>query len=551
MEPFRLYNEIDPEHCTAPAWAYGALIYQIFPDRFRNGNPGTDVRDDEYSYGTEYDEGPVRIRRETDWYAPVENPDVGRFYGGDLPGILEKLPYLKSLGTEAIYLNPIFVSPSNHRYDTADYEHVDPHLTTGDLATSNAYFSFFVEKCHEKGIRVILDGVFNHCSSRHPYFEHALSDPESPYRKWFSFDENGTPEYWWNVKTLPKFNYEEAPELEDYMMKIAAKWVSPPYNCDGWRLDVAPELGHSPEYNHRFWKRFRKTVKEANPEAVILAETYEDPSGWLKGDEWDSCMNYRGFMDPVSFYLTGMEKHSDRREEHLFRNTEEFLQAMSAAAAEFSGEDHAFCAMNQLDNHDHSRMITRTGFGIGRLGNASAEDASAGICMGLYRIAAVLQYTWAGCPTLYYGDETALPGWTDPDSRRPYPWNREDHRLIDFYSYLGRLHRSKAMKYGSLTVLPSEILLYLREYGEEKYLIAVNPGNEGKFLRTDLCALTGGRISGEHLSVSRVIGTTENVVSVGAKKPRTAANGFLFTMPACSAKVYRIKLGKELPDEFT
>ena len=526
---------------TAPSWAYGAVIYQIFPDRFRNGNPDNDVQDAEYTYGEEYDEGPVPIRWARSWDEEIHHPDVGTFHGGDLAGVLEKLPYLNSLHVDAIYLNPVFVSPSNHKYDVADYEHIDPHLTTGDLETTNEYFADFVAKCHKAGIRVILDGVFNHCSSKHPFFVKALEDPESEYRRMFRFDEDGIPEYWWGVKTLPKFDYENCPELVDYMMGIAAKWVSPPYCCDGWRLDVAPELGHSEAFNHEFWKHFRKAVKEANPEALILAETYDDPFPYLKGDEWDTVMNYRGFMDPVSFWLTGMEKHSDAARPDLKQNVGAFTESYGAGIRELcpEGTDGSalFTALNQLDNHDHSRMITRTNGTIGRLLSAGPSAASEGIRPALYRLSALLQFTLPGCPGIYYGDETALPGWTDPDSRRPFPWGHEDLWLTDFYMYLSALHREKAFRYGSLTMIEGDILLFLREYGTERYLVAVNPGNEGRFLTLPLSEL----FPGEELTLSRVLGTVEDIVSVGAKKPRPLSDGsFVFTMPPVSGKVYRI-----------
>ena len=537
MKLQRLYDEIDPYNSTVPAWAAGAVIYQIFPDRFYNGNPQNDVQTGEYTYGEEYAEGCIPVERVPGWNDPVKPLDVVRFYGGDLPGILEKLPHLKALGVEALYLNPVFQSLSNHKYDTLSYEHIDPHLTTGSLETSDAYFAEFVRICHENGIRVILDGVFNHCSSKNTIFTEALKDKNSPLRDWFSFSQEGVPEYWWNVKTLPKLNYEGSPALTEYMMGIARKWVSAPYSCDGWRLGVAPELAHSEEANHAFWRKFRETVKEANSEAIILAETYDDPSSHLTGDEWDTCMNYRGFMDPVSFYVTGMEKHSDEKREDLFGNAAAFLESMQKASHELP-PDAAFTAMNQLDNHDHSRFITRTAKIVGRLLEKESAAAGEETDPALYKIAAVLQFTWVGCPTIYYGDETALPGFTDPDSRRPYPWDSEDYTMVDFFSCLSKIHKDPVFRYGSLTVAdPGETegtLLFIREYRGEKALIVVNPKDEWKQVTLTEQA--------EGSSYERILSTSAGFTSFGRKAGRAPVNGtFTVNMPPEGAKIYRFK----------
>ncbi|MCQ2401445.1 MAG: glycoside hydrolase family 13 protein [Lachnospiraceae bacterium] len=546
MNKIRLLNEIDPNCGTAPSWAYGALLYQIFPDRFCNGNPENDAKTAEYIYGSEYDEGPIPIRR-TDWDELPQIPDVGNFHGGDLQGILAKLPHLKVLGVEAIYLNPIFVSPSNHKYDVADYEHVDPHLTTGDISTTNEFFADFVSKCHEAGIRVILDGVFNHCSSSHYFYREAIEHPESPYRNYFLFDENGEAECWWDVKTLPKFNYEGSEELCNYIYGIAAKWVSPPYCCDGWRLDVAADISHSEEFNHKFWKDFRKAVKEANPEAVIIAEHYEDPSAWLCGDEWDTVMNYRGFMDPVSYFMTGVEKHSDHVCPEKYADVSEFCRAMETSAAELcptetSGQTAAFTAMNQLDNHDHSRFITRTTRKAGVLGRNGAihEWAKDGINMGLYSSAVMLMMTWPGSPCIYYGDETGLPGFTDPDSRRAYPWGHENPAIIDFFSCAATIHRMPLFRYGSLTILSGEghVLMYLREYKGETGLVLINPTGEEMTVSIPAADLSD-RPSCE-LKMTRLLRTNDTSINAGHKKHRPFEENVIIHLHPYTSKVYLI-----------
>ena len=489
-----------------PDWSKGAVMYQIFVDRFCNGDETNDVRDDEYRYlGTD-------VEHVEDWGAPVSPLDVGRFYGGDLQGVLDKLDYLKQLGIEVIYLNPVFVSPSNHKYDTQDYDHVDPHITVikkdgsyvdrttdpENLKASDAFFADFVKRCHEKGIKVILDGVFNHCGSfnklldRERFYENtgepagAYRSADSKYRSFFRFaDEkdsawpgNTSYEQWWGNDTLPKLNYEGSEELEEYILSIGRKWMGEPYSIDGWRLDVAADLGHSAVYNHHFWRRFREEVRSVNPDALILAEHYGSPAAWLHGDQWDTVMNYDGFMEPVTWYLCGMEKHSDRSNEELYCNARAFFDMMKNAWSRMPYMSVA-SAMNELDNHDHSRFITRTNRTVGRLYTSGGDAASVGLNYGLYRAAAVIQMTWPGAPTLYYGDETGVCGWTDPDSRRPYPWGKEDYSLIDFFTWMIRLHKQEVFRRGSLMELYAEngVAVYARVYRNTVAITAVNPSS--------------------------------------------------------------------------
>ena len=324
---------------SVPKWARGAVFYQIFVDRFYNGDPSNDVEDNEYCY---IGEGTRKVK---DWFKYPDNMDVRSFYGGDLQGVMDKLDYLQGLGVDVIYLNPIFVSPSNHKYDIQDYDYVDPHFgkivkdggeclpegckvnkeaskyimrvtDKANLEASNELFAQLVEEIHKRGMRVILDGVFNHCGSfnkwldreciyenQEGYEKGAYVDYQSPYRSFFKFQDpwqwpyNGTYNGWWGHDTLPKLNYEESEKLYEYIMRIGEKWVSPPYNVDGWRLDVAADLGYTEEFNHRFWRDFRTRVKKANPDALILAEHYGDPKAWLLGDQWDTVMNYDAFME--------------------------------------------------------------------------------------------------------------------------------------------------------------------------------------------------------------------------------------------------------------
>ncbi|WP_455718224.1 glycoside hydrolase family 13 protein, partial [Anaerosporobacter sp.] len=517
------YNFVLMPGFKTPNWAKGAVFYQIFVDRFCNGDTSNDVLDREYNY---IGEGTSEVN---DWNKYPLAMGVREFYGGDLRGVMKKLDYLQSLGIDAIYLNPIFVSPSNHKYDIQDYDYVDPHfgvivkdegelLQPGDtnnqhatryitrvtakenLEASNALFIELVEEIHKRGMKIILDGVFNHCGSFNKWLDReclykeeagyekgAYIDENSPYHTFFKFRDGTWPynnryDGWWGHDTLPKLNYEESPKLYQYIMDIAKKWVSPPFNIDGWRLDVAADLGHSNEYNHKFWKDFRKTVKEANPNAIILAEHYGDPSSWLQGDEWDTVMNYDAFMEPLTWFLTGIEKHSDESREDLYGQYEAFYGSMSHHMTRFSTQS-LFVAMNELSNHDHSRFLTRTNRRVGRTATSGPEAANYGINKAVMREAVLVQMTWPGAPTIYYGDEAGVCGWTDPDNRRTYPWGNEDTELISLHKELIRIHKNyDALKTGSMIFLcgGNHYFCFGRFDNTDKLVIIVNNSQEEK-----------------------------------------------------------------------
>ncbi len=568
-----------------PEWAKGAVIYQIFIDRFRNGDPTNDVEDREYTY--------LRggfSHRITQWDTLPKELDVRNFYGGDLQGVWDELDYLQYLGVEALYFNPLFVSPSNHKYDTQDYDHIDPHLgrivwdggevlpegdagenhratryirrTTdpANLEASDRFFAAFVQEVHRRGMRVILDGVFNHCGSFHKWMDregmyrnHSLYQPgaygcpESPYRSYFRFGEREEYECWWGFETLPKLNYEGSPELWQAVLETGAKWVSAPYCADGWRLDVAADLGHSEETNHRFWRDFRQSVKAANPEALILAEHYGDVSSWMDGSQWDTVMNYDAFMEPVSWFLTGMEKHSDEFRPNLWNNGDVFWKSMTRNMARFPyGSLHA--AMNQLDNHDHSRFATRTSHRVGRLASAGSAAAGQNIHLGVCREAAVIQMTWPGAPTLYYGNETALCGWTDPDSRRPFPWGGENWELIEFYRDLIHLHRhSPALRKGSLIRLASghQRIAYGRFLGEERVAVVVYNGETpGEVeIPVDLLGGTGPWV------LVRQMETWEDGYNIGQVRIPAPDGLARIPMRPLSAAIFLVKTGERAGEQ--
>lgn len=499
---------------SVPEWAKGAVMYQIYVDRFCNGDVTNDVRSGEYQYLNH------SVERIEDWNSPVATMDVCRFYGGDLAGIRKKLDYLQGLGVEVLYLNPIFVSPSNHKYDGQDYDYIDPHYgkivkeAEGELAAhpsgsyivrttdkenleaSNAYFIEFVEELHRRGMKLILDGVFNHCGSFHKWMDRegfyaaeggyekgAYTSPDSPYHNYFKYhnpNDLNSYEGWWGYETLPKLNYEGSQELCDYICAIGAKWVSAPYHVDGWRLDVAADLGHGEEFNHAFWKRFRQTVKAANPEAIILAEHYGNASAWLQGDEWDTVMNYDAFMEPLGWFLTGVEKHSDEFNGNLWNNELYFIETMKRNMARFHTES-LLCSMNELSNHDHSRFLTRTNQKVGRLDRLGKDAASEGVNKAVFAEAVVFQMMWPGAPTLYYGDEAGLCGFTDPDNRRTYPWGREDQELLDLHKELIRIHKQHSvLKTGSFCLMHCEhgILSFGRFNRDDQFFVIINNNSE-------------------------------------------------------------------------
>ncbi len=487
------YNfTILPDFST-PSWAKGAVMYQIYVDRFYNGDKSNDVVTNEYEYLG------LKSKHIEDWDTPLENMDVCNFYGGDLQGVIDKMDYLSDLGIDAIYFNPIFVSPSNHKYDIQDYEHIDPHYgvivtKTGNplsnedkdnknatlymarttdpknLEASDQLLAKLIGIAHSKGIKVILDGVFNHCGAfnkwldREGFYEKngypvgAYASENSPYHNFFNWTGGQWPNNehyssWWDHPNHPKLNYEHSDELYTYIMNIARKWVSPPYNADGWRLDVAADLGLSKEFNMKFWRDFRKVVKNANPNAVIIAEHYGDPKDWLMGDQWDTVMNYDAFMEPITWFLTGMEKHSEKADIHKYNNAGDFEASMRYYTSRFSNES-LNVAMNQLSNHDHSRFLTRTNRKTGRLHTSGTFEADTGINLGIMKEAITFQMTWPGAPTIYYGDEIGMTGWTDPDNRRPFRWDDMNEDILSYHKCLINIRHSREIfKSGSLDYL--------------------------------------------------------------------------------------------------
>jgi len=564
-----------------PNWAKGAVMYQIYVDRFCNGDGTNDVLTDEYTYIGEH----TTHVDQWDKYPAVMG--VRKFYGGDLQGVMEKLDYLQDLGIDVIYFNPLFVSPSNHKYDIQDYDYIDPHIAKivsdegellqpgqmenrfasryidrvtnkKNLEASNAFFAELVGEIHKRGMKVILDGVFNHCGSFNKWmdkeriYEHvdgyakgAYVEGESPYRKYFQWHNesawpyNNSYDGWWGHDTLPKLNYEGSNELYEYILYIARKWVSPPYNVDGWRLDVAADLGHSPEVNHRFWRDFRNAVKQANPNAIVLAEHYGDPSSWLQGDQWDTIMNYDAFMEPITWFLTGMQKHSDDYRQDLLGNADAFWNSMYYHATNMTWPSLQ-TSMNELSNHDHSRFLTRTNRKVGRVNSVGPEAANEGVNKAVMREAVLMQMTWPGAPTIYYGDEAGVCGFTDPDNRRTYPWGKEDHKLIEYHKELIRIHKSnEEFLTGSIKELYRDynVLGYSRFNRKSQSIILVNNGEADYTLKLNVWTVGIPK----DCILQRLIMTTEEGFDVEVKEHAVVSGQLSIILPKTSAMILQYK----------
>lgn len=390
---------------TTPDWVNDGVVYQIFPDRFNNGDPSNDKPAGSFIYGGQ-----------TQTKAWGEKPTGGDdFFGGDLKGVTDKLDYLQSLGVTAIWFNPIFTAPSNHRYDTTDYTQIDPSL--GDLNT----FRELVTEARERGIRIILDGVFNHASSDSIYFDKfsrypsdgAFESQQSDYFSWFTFGE--WPEKynsWFNIDTLPA--YSEIDAVRRYFFldedSIVRRWTK---EGVGWRLDAAEQKSYS------FWRDARTAIKETDPDAVIIGEFWQNSAPWLAGDQWDGTMNYR-FKDAVLSWLAGPLPDVERTVKQL-RAIREAYPPQALAAS-----------MNIIGSHDTVRALTEA------KGNKNRVI-----------LMALMQFTSPGMPTIYYGDEAGLEGNRDPDDRRTYPWGSADEALIEFYKMLAATrHEWSALRTG-------------------------------------------------------------------------------------------------------
>lgn len=461
------------EDTGTPDWFGRGVTYQIFPDRFRRtGTPDVSGMVGRRWLHESWDDQPV-FRPDKD--GQITNRD---FFGGSLAGITEKLDYLQSLSVTTLYLNPIFEAASNHRYDTADYRAIDPLL--GDEET----FRTLCREAHKRGMRVMLDGVFNHTGSRSRYFNAdgfypelgAAQSQDSPYYDWYSFHPWPTDyDAWWGVKTLPAVN-EQRPAYRQFIFKgedsVVRHWLR--CGADGWRLDVADELPGD------FIAGIRRAIEDEKPDGYLLGEVWEDGSNkvaysqrrrYLLGRETHGLMNY-----PLRTALLRWLGGGDAAE---FRESMETLRANYPPAA-FYG------AMNFLGTHDTPRILTLLGaehIPAAKEERAAFALSTAQLARGWakLRLAGMLLYGFPGSPTLFYGDEAGMQGFEDPLNRGTYPWGQEDTGLLDFFRALGRLRKERrSLQSGSLTYIYAQGggLVITREHEGETTMVALNAGDE-------------------------------------------------------------------------
>ncbi|OGO14711.1 MAG: hypothetical protein A2Y93_05970 [Chloroflexi bacterium RBG_13_68_17] len=374
---------------TVPDWVQDSVFYQIFPDRFANGEPSND---------------PPNVQP---WGA---RPTIHGFQGGDLRGVIQRFDYLLDLGVTALYFNPIFQATSNHRYNTSDYYRIDPKLGRRED------FNELLAVAHRHGLRVILDGVFNHCGRGFFAFQDLLENQtHSPYRDWYhirrfpldAYGEGRAENYaaWWGFRSLPKFNTSN-PQVRSFLLGVGRYWVEA--GADGWRLDVPNEID-----DDEFWAEFRETVRSANPDAYLVGEIWDVNPRWVGPRNFDGLMNY-----PLRNSLLGWVAEASLSTTALATSIESLLTAYP--------RPHAFASYLPLGSHDTERIRT--------------------LCAGdvrKVRLMALIQFGLPGAPAIYYGDEIGMEGGKDPDSRRAFPWSESkwDRGLRDYYKGLIRLRR--------------------------------------------------------------------------------------------------------------
>lgn len=418
-----------------PSWVKQAVFYQIFPERFANGDPSLNPEGTEPWGGT---------------------PTPKNFFGGDLKGVMDHLDHLTSLGVNAIYFNPVFEGTTNHKYDTKDYLKVDPQFGTNETLKE------LVKVCHDRGIRVLLDAVFNHSGHTFPpYLDVIEKGPDSPYYDWFHIRqwplavEDGVPTYdtFSFEPIMPKLNTEN-PEVKEYLLKVAKYWVEE-VGIDGWRLDVANEVDHA------FWREFRKTVKAVNPEAYLLGEIMHDSLPWLLGDQFDAVMNYPFTNACLDFFARSQI------------GAEQFANRINAQLVSYPKQANEV-SFNLLGSHDTVRLLT--------LCEGSIER---------FKLAYLFQLTFTGVPCIYYGDEIGIDGEYDPGNRKCMEWDpaKQNLDLLAFFQRIISLrHKYSALQTGKLTFLKDSEndnnLIYERRDANDHFLILINNSDQPSAFRT-------------------------------------------------------------------
>lgn len=408
-------------------WMKDALFYQIFPERFRRGDFS---KDDSY------------INQKWE-----DLPNPSSFAGGDLKGIIEKLDYIKSLGVKALYLTPIFKSPTNHKYDIMDYFEIDPQF--GDKKD----FKNLVEKAHEMEIRIVLDAVFNHMSHKNPIFMDVREKGKnSKYYDWFFVEgaevdiERINYETFARVYNMPKLNTSNK-NVQEYLIKIGKYWIEE-FDIDGWRLDVSDEVSHD------FWKRFRKEIKASKKDAVIIGENWHNAESFLRGDEFDSVMNYAFTNTALDYFKEEIdaEKASNDLNMVMMRNKDAANRMM----------------LNFLDTHDTPRFITEI--------KGDRDKFLAALAMST---------VYMGANSIYYGTEITLEGDKDPDCRRAFPWENLDQEkpFTEKIKEILGVKNHPAVKNGSIKIYSKENILRIERFDRKNNLnLAINLGDEKDFI---------------------------------------------------------------------
>ena len=486
--PDHTYDFVLMADYVQPQWVKDAVFYQIFPDRFCNGDETNDVQSGEY---TQDGFPTIRMPR---WEEKALTYPEGRcldFYGGDLQGVQEKIPYLKELGVTAVYLNPIFIAPSVHKYDCLDYFHVDPHFG-GDEALAALSAAL-----HENGMKLILDISINHTGIAHKWFNRdgiwfdksvgAYHNPDSTERSYYFFREDNSYHGWFGIDTLPTLNYtsdalrEVIYRAEDSVLK---KWLKPPYNIDGWRFDVADVFARNDavQLADELWPQIRRSIKAVNPQAYILAEHWDDCARYLQGDAWDSPMNYYGCGRVIRQFLGEPDLFMARNE--LLKNVSYQMTASDVknrvtehlAKLPYALQENQF---NLFDSHD-----------VSRLHNNPAISAEA------YRGAVIFQFMLPGAASIYYGDEAAVDGITGTNEgcRYPMPWSKdirscEAYKLYQTMAHLKRDH--EALRSGGMKFLYAEgnVVAIARFRGEEVFVCVLSTEKKDVTIRLPLGAV--------------------------------------------------------------
>ncbi len=437
------------ERSLPPEWVADAVFYQIFPDRFAQS------------------EQVPKPKRLEPWDAA---PTLHGFKGGDLIGVLEHLDYLQDLGVNAIYFNPIFQSAANHRYHTFDYYEVDP------LLGGNAAFDALLNEAHRRGIRIVLDGVFNHTGRGFFQFNHILENgPDSLYLDWFhingfplrAYETDKNPNYaaWWGLAALPKLN-TNTPEVREFLWGVGQYWIE--RGIDGWRLDVPGEIN-----DDAFWLEFHRRVKQANPQAYLVGEIWGDARRWILSGQFDAAMNYLFTRACMAFFLA--DTLDERLTEGLsYAPVPRFDAPAFAREIEhilsLYPEENNLVQLNLLDSHDTARFLSL------------AQGDERALCL-----AVLFQMTYVGAPCIYYGDEIGMTGARDPDCRRGMIWDtkRWNTSIRDCYKRLIRARQERlALRRGAYKTLYAQgrTVAFGRRYGDETCIIAINAGRTTKVL---------------------------------------------------------------------